>query len=118
MTSILSLSRCESELSVTKRDSLVSSDLIMAAGEPINPGTDINVIAEAAGSCLSYDPLFEGGKNQRAGGIRERVRYNDHLLPERNKGSPQNCVCTTDINSLSEREVSSVFISTTKAPFS
>lgn len=29
------------------------------AGEPINSATDINVIAEAAGSCQSYDPLFE-----------------------------------------------------------
>lgn len=49
-----------------KRDSLVSFDLIRVVGQPINSGTDINVIAEAAGSCLSYDPLFEGKKN-RAG---------------------------------------------------
>lgn len=42
----------EGELSVKKRNSLVSSDLIRVVGEPINSGTDINVIAEAAGSCL------------------------------------------------------------------
>lgn len=42
----------EGELSVKKRNSLVSSDLIRVVAEPINSGTDINVIAEAAGSCL------------------------------------------------------------------
>lgn len=53
------------------RDSLVSFDLIRVVGEPINSGTDINVIAEAAGSCWSYDPLFEG-KKQRGGNQREK----------------------------------------------
>ncbi len=61
----------EGELSVKKRDSLVSVDLIRVVGEPIKSGTDINVIAEAAGSCLSYDPLF-GWKNQRGGNQREK----------------------------------------------
>lgn len=49
-----------------KRDSLVSFDLIRVVGQPINSGTDINVIAEAAGSCLSYDPLFEGKKKKQS----------------------------------------------------
>lgn len=84
----------EGELSVTKRDSLVSFDLIRVVGQPINSGTDINVIAEAAGSCLSYDPLFKG-KNQQEGNQREGNEYN-HLLRKRKRGSAQNCVCTTD----------------------
>lgn len=58
-----------------KRDSLVPFDLIRVAGKPIKSGTDINVIAEAAGSCLSYDPLLEG-KNQREGNQRKRGNKN------------------------------------------
>lgn len=40
------------------------------AGEPINSATDINVIAEAAGSCQSYDPLFE--KHRDGGALKRR----------------------------------------------
>lgn len=49
-------------LSIKKKNCLVSFDLITEAGRPINSRTDINVISEAASSCLSYDPLLEGGK--------------------------------------------------------
>lgn len=40
------------------------------ASEPINSATDINVIAEAAGSCQCYDPLFE--KHREGGAEAER----------------------------------------------
>lgn len=60
-------------MSVTERDRLVSFDLIRVVGQAINSGTDINVIAEAAGSCLSYVPLFEG-KHQREGGGQKEKR--------------------------------------------
>ena len=43
----------------------------------LNSGTYINAIAEAAGSCLSYDPLFER-KNQR-GGIRKNSTHKHQI---------------------------------------
>lgn len=49
----------------------IAPNLIGVAGEPINSATDINVIAEAAGSCQSYDPLFE---KQREGGTEAETR--------------------------------------------
>lgn len=67
-------------LSVRKRDSLVSSDLIRVVGEPINSGTDINVIAEAAGSCLRYDPLFGGKKTERGESEREGKQYGTIII--------------------------------------
>lgn len=55
---------------------MASSELIGVAGEPINSGTDINVIAEAAGSCLSYDALFEGKKQREPS---QKVRGNSSV---------------------------------------
>lgn len=48
----------------------IAPDLIGVAGKPINSATDINVIAEAAGSCQNYDPLFE--KPREGGAEAER----------------------------------------------
>lgn len=48
------------------------------AGEPINSATNINVIAEAAGSCQSYDPLFEkhrGVSGGEGGGTLKRYLF-------------------------------------------
>lgn len=76
-------------LSIKKKNRLVSFDLIREDGGAINSRTDINVIAEAAGSCLSSDLLLQYGGADR----RDTVKQGKHngtmrvCLRERKRGS-------------------------------